>query len=189
MEQLEKMKETLIRHVSAQIDNIYDADCKELGEAIDMIKDLDEAMYYCAIVKAMEEQAKSGGMRYYTEPRYREKTNMYYMPPVGEASYDDGNMHNRELRKGGYENSHKSMYDTESDYSDYRDEREGRSPLRRKKYFETKEYNKGKEASMKELEAYAQELTQDIVEMVKDATQEEKQVLKQKINSLAEKIG
>ena len=42
---------------------------------------------------------------------------------------------------------------------------------------------------MKELEAYAQELTQDIVEMVKDATQEEKQVLKQKINSLAEKIG
>ena len=102
MEQLEKMKETLIRHVSAQIDNIYDADCKELGEAIDMIKDLDEAMYYCAIVKAMEEQAKTGGMRYYTEPRYREKTNMYYMPPVGETSYDDGNMHNRQIRDRRY---------------------------------------------------------------------------------------
>ena len=39
MEQLEKMKETLSRHVSAQIDNIYDSDVKELGEAIDMIKD------------------------------------------------------------------------------------------------------------------------------------------------------
>ena len=64
--------------------------------------------------------------------------------------------------------------------------------LRFHEFLETiwiKEYNKGKEASMKELEAYAQELTQDIVEMVKDATQEEKQVLKQKINSLAEKIG
>lgn len=189
MEQLEKMKETLIRHVSAQIDNIYDADCKELGEAIDMIKDLDEAMYYCAIVKAMEEQTEAGHMRYYTEPRYREKNSMYYMPPVGDTSYDDENMHNRGLRNSGYEKSHKSMYYAGPDYSDYRDEREGRSPLRRKKYFETKEYNKGKEASMRELEAYAQELTQDIVEMVKDATQEEKQVLKQKINSLADKIG
>ena len=55
MEQLEKMKETLIRHVSAQIDNIYDADCKELGEAIDMIKDLEEAIYYCTITEAMGE--------------------------------------------------------------------------------------------------------------------------------------
>lgn len=114
---------------------------------------------------------------------------MYYMPPVGDTFYDDGNMHNRSLRNSGYENSHKSMYYAEPDYSDYRDEREGRSPLRRKKYFETKEYNRGKEASMRELEAYAQELTQDIVEMVKDATQEEKQVLKQKMNSLADKIG
>lgn len=189
MEQLEKMKETLIRHVSAQIDNIYDADCKELGEAIDMIKDLDEAMYYCSIVKAMEEQTETGHMKYYTEPRYREKANMYYMPSTSNASYDDENTHNRGLRNNGYEISHKSMYNIEPYYSDYRDEREGRSPMRRKKYFETKEYNKGKEASMRELEAYAQELTQDIVEMVKDATPEEKQVLKQKINSLADKIG
>lgn len=189
MEQLEKMKETLISHVSAQINNIYDADCKELGEAIDMIKDLDEAMYYCAIVKAMEEQTNTENMRYYTEPRYREKTNMYYMPSTSHSSYDDTPMRMRGMRDNGYENSHKVMYYTEPDYGDYRDEREGRSPMRRKKYFETKEYNRGKEASMRELEAYAQELTQDIFEMVKDATPEEKQVLKQKINSLAEKIG
>lgn len=189
MEQLEKMKETLISHVSAQINNIYDADCKELGEAIDMIKDLDEAMYYCAIVKAMEEQTNTESMRYYTEPRYREKSNMYYMPNMDRTSYDDTPSHMRGMRDDGYEGSRKVMYYTEPEYRDYRDEREGRSPMRRKKYFETKEYNRGKEASMRELEAYAQELTQDIVEMVKDATPEEKQVLKQKINSLAEKIG
>jgi hypothetical protein len=30
------------------------ANAKELGEVVDMIKDLEEAMYYCSIIKAME---------------------------------------------------------------------------------------------------------------------------------------
>lgn len=185
MEQLEKMKETLIGHVSAQINNIYDADCKELGEAIDMIKDLDEAMYYCAIVKAMKKQDNTENMRYYTEPRYREKTSSMYMPSnEHHMPYEEASLRMRGTR----DNGRRVMYYTEPD-DYYRDEREGKSPIRRKKYFETKEYNQGKEASMRELEAYAQELTQDIVEMVRDATPEEKQVLKQKINSLADKIG
>jgi hypothetical protein len=31
-------------------------DTKELGEAIDMIKDLSEAIYYCTITEAMEKK-------------------------------------------------------------------------------------------------------------------------------------
>ena len=41
---------------------------------------------------------------------------------------------------------------------------------------------------MKELENYMQELTQDITEMIHDATPEEKQILQQKISVLASKI-
>lgn len=46
------------------MDNLKQTDTKELGEAIDMIKDLEQAMYYCSISKAMEED---GNRRYYTE--------------------------------------------------------------------------------------------------------------------------
>jgi hypothetical protein len=36
-------------------------DAKELGEAIDMIKDLSEAIYYCTITEAMEAKGKESG--------------------------------------------------------------------------------------------------------------------------------
>jgi hypothetical protein len=42
---------------------------------------------------------------------------------------------------------------------------------------------------MKELERYVHELTEDIVEMIEDATAEEKQFLSKKIATLATKIG
>ena len=41
---------------------------------------------------------------------------------------------------------------------------------------------------MKELEKYAQELTNDIVEMIEDATMEERQYLSKKISALSTKI-
>jgi hypothetical protein len=41
---------------------------------------------------------------------------------------------------------------------------------------------------MQELDAYMQELTTDLVEMIQDASPEEKQMLQQKISALATKI-
>ena len=58
---LEHMKDVLICAVEHEINNLEKADCKELGEAIDMIKDLEEAIYYCTITKAMGEN----GNEYY----------------------------------------------------------------------------------------------------------------------------
>lgn len=52
---LEHMKDILICAVEHEIDNLENANCKELGEAIDMIKDLEEAIYYCTITEAMRE--------------------------------------------------------------------------------------------------------------------------------------
>ena len=42
---------------------------------------------------------------------------------------------------------------------------------------------------MKELEHYMKELSQDVTEMINDASPEEKQILKQKITELAGKIS
>ena len=54
MERLKKMKESLMNCVESQIhNNLKEVDAKELGEAVDMIKDLEEAMYYATITEAM----------------------------------------------------------------------------------------------------------------------------------------
>ena len=52
-EKLHYMKECLIHYVEQEMCNLPEADANELGEAIDMIKDLEEAIYYCTITEAM----------------------------------------------------------------------------------------------------------------------------------------
>ena len=58
MEQLKSMKQCLIACAQAQMNNLQNVDAKELGEVIDMIKDLEEACYYATITKAMTEENK-----------------------------------------------------------------------------------------------------------------------------------
>ena len=55
MKMLKEIKCTLERKVYNELDNLDNVCVEELGEVIDMIKDLSEAMYYCSIVHAMEE--------------------------------------------------------------------------------------------------------------------------------------
>ena len=69
-----------------------------------------------------------------------------------------------------------------------RDYREGRSPVTRRMYMESKELHHDKAKQMKELEQYMKELSEDITEMIDDATPEEKEILSQKLTTLAEKI-
>jgi hypothetical protein len=57
---------------------------------------------------------------------------------------------------------------------EWRSPHEGKSPISRKAYMESKAMHKDKAAQMQELEKYAQELTTDLVEMIEDATPEEK---------------
>ena len=54
---------------------------------------------------------------------------------------------------------------------------------------EAKETHQDKTTQMRELEKYMQELAQDMVEMVEDASAEEKQYLSKKISALATKLG
>lgn len=73
------------------------------------------------------------------------------------------------------------------------DGREGRSGNARRGYMETKEMHSGntaqdKQIKMQELEKYMHELTGDVMEMINDASPEERNLLKSKMQTLMTKI-
>lgn len=174
MEQLKSMKESLINCVQGQMSNLHNTNAKELGEAIDMIKDLEEAIYYCTITKAMEKREEE-------EEEYSSR-HYYSYPPT---YYNDMSS----SRTGGrHYYSYPSYYDHMDTMDRERDYREGRSPMKRKYYMESKELHHTKEQQMKELEDYMSELSNDILEMIKEASPEEKMSLSQKLTTLAEKV-
>lgn len=164
MKQLETMKQQLTSLVEGQMSNIYGADCNELGQAIDMIKDLSEAIYYCTITEAMKEKEPQV-VNYYTEPRERYRPTPMDHEPI---HYYGGN--------GNGENNY------------YTDPMMGRSGNTRKMYMESKEMNTDKMVKLKELDKYMKELSTDITEMIEDASPEERQLLQQKLVALSNKI-
>ena len=187
---LERMKETLMSAVEVQMCNLEEADTKELGEVIDMIKDLEEAIYYCTVTEAM----KSPGAEMEFEMKKNDNQKMYYM---GYPMYyderprrEDGTFYSSNSNGPSHSNgNHGSNMTSYSDSMMQRDSREGRSYNSRRSYLEAKEYNRDKNIQLKELEKYMQELSQDMTEMISDATSEEKQYLEKKISALATKIG
>ena len=176
MEALKTMKTQLEGCVQGQLGNLDKVDAHELGQAIDMIKDLSQAIYYCTITQSMEkadkkeEQVPVNNINYYTTPEYRnmQRAGGYMYYPASNGGHNTGTM----------------SYYTEM----VRDPRQGRSPMRRRMYMEGKEMHKDTNSQLKELEAYLQELSSDITEMIKDASPEERATLHQKMTTLANKI-
>ena len=79
-------------------------------------------------------------------------------------------------------------------YSEGRDYREGRSGQSRRGYMEAKEMHgdnspESKRMKMQELEKYMHELGDDITEMLNNSSPEEKNLLKQKMQTLLTKIN
>lgn len=110
---------------------------------------------------------------------------MYYTP--------DMRLRRRE-RPYDYEDENRERYreneEGKEPYVPYeRDTREGRSPVSRRHYMESKELHKDKTTKIKELEKYCQELSDDIVEMIEDASPEERQMLEKKMTHLTSKIA
>ena len=196
MEQLKHMNEMLVGCVQGQLTHLDSVDTKELGEAIDMIKDLSEAIYYCTITKAMEEKEEQ--TMYYTEKPAKEdweyqrdmdkmKGRMYYGGNEGGSSSRGNSQSGSSSSSNG--SGTRGYSEREMPFGEMmRDIREGRSPKSRKMYMESKEMHKDKAAQLQELEKYAQELTSDLVEMVEGASPEEKQFLSNRIAALATKI-
>lgn len=100
--------------------------------------------------------------------------------------YDDG-------QRRGYEDGYRDGESRGRSQGGIRDGREGRSGQSRRSYMETKEMNKentpeSKQAKMRSLEAYMKELSEDITEMIEGASNEEKTMLRSKVQTLAQKI-
>ena len=204
IERLKSVKECLMSTVQSQMGDLANVDAKELGEVVDMVKDLEEAIYYCTITEAMEEKNKHEdkryynndyNMRYYYDPVIH-SGEKYYSPrdldrAYGRMYYDDG-MRNYSGNTGGMTSSSvsNSMKNyTEREYPiQMRDRREGRSPDSRRTYMESKEMKKGKAVQLQELEKYLTELGHDLVEMIEDASPEEQQYLHKKLTHLAQKV-
>ena len=212
MERLKSMKEQLMTAAQSQMGNLQNVDAKELGEVVDMIKDLEEAIYYCTITKAMNEKDEEKGREhhYYTERVLYPKQMDYNYG--GEEYYYPKDRYYRDMDRG-----YGRMYYTETsttssngrnsssmgentgsrnyiekpmmDLDGMRDSREGRSPISRRTYMEPKAMHKDKASSLKDLENYVNELGKDIIEMIEDSSPEEKQYLEKKISQLATKIG
>ena len=169
IEKMKHIQEEILHCVEKQTQDLRNADTQELGQAIDMIKDLSKAIYHTTITEAMENAEKmkqkqwdkQGEVNYYsTYPRRM-------LPP------DGGN----------------TSYYTEMPMGMWWDPREGRSALRRKMYMEGKEQHKDTASQLQELEAYLQELSSDITEMIQDASPEERAALRQKMTVLVSKIA
>ena len=137
LNRIKDMKEKLMCAIECEMCDLANANTAELGEAIDMLKDFEECLYYASITEAMHEKE---------EPHWEHKE------------------------------PEEEMY-------------EGHSHKNRKMYMEAKEMHKDKAVQLRELEKYMQELSSDIVDMIQDASIEEKQYLEKKISALAAKIG
>lgn len=53
MHKLKAIKEKLVECIEEQMNNLDCVNTKELGKVIDMVKDLEEAMYYCCKIHMM----------------------------------------------------------------------------------------------------------------------------------------
>lgn len=138
-EKLKWMKDCLICAAENQMCDLEEVDTKELGEVIDMIKDLEEAIYYSTVTEAMKADSW-------------------------------------EMKKGDH-------------HLEESDGRLGRSMHSRKMYMESREMNKDRSVQLRELERYTQDLSQDVMEMISEASPEEKQYLEKKVTAMAAKIS
>lgn len=129
-----------------------------------------------------------GTRRGYEEPPY------YHMTPEQYREHEPEYWRDLDRSKGRLYFSEPITIGTErGTMSGMRDSREGRSGQSRRSYMETKEMHRSntpedKQHKMKELEKYMGELSGDITEMIADASNEEKTMLKSKLQTLAQKI-
>lgn len=171
MEKLKDICKRIEDIVSAEIaKGAENVDTHELGEAIDMIKDMKEAMYYGSVVKAMEESDEEEKMmdkigmsdRYYRgQPRnsrgqYMSRNyNPTMMPEIYSLDMYDKMPQDmqREYMRGYSDGVDTAMNNSRNTgnmgnmensrmYNNTRDTREGRSGMSRARYYDIKEMHK-----------------------------------------------
>lgn len=207
IERMHKMIECLTEKALCELEKgTENVDTCEMGQVVDMIKDLNEAEYKAVIVKAMkkadeekeeydkmllrelkEEYGEDAGRRFYDHYRYSDGR----FAPKGHGTYrgySEPYYHmTPEMYRDMDRDTHSRMYYTETGMNESGYDRAKRN------YTETKEMHRGntpedKKAKMQELERYAKSLTEDVVEMISDMSDEEKNLLRTKMQILMQKI-
>ena len=185
-----------------------------IAKAMEDAEKEDEESQKYMLKQLKEEYGEDDGRRYYDNYRYMRtgrfapKGRGTYMPRRGYETPIEYHMTPEMYREHDpeyYRDMDRDMgrmYYTEtgmrgntgnSSRTGMRDGREGRSGASRRSYIETKEMHpdnsqESKQMKMKELEKYMGELSGDITEMIAGASNEEKTMLKAKLQTLMQKI-
>lgn len=215
------IKDKALSLIETQLNgDLNQVDAKELGEVVDIAKDMaelmkysEEACYYHKVTEAMDEGSDEEKKYYlnkyipeyegkfYTPAEYARRRDsrgryMYTEPVMYDDRYDEmykDRMYYTEPSRMYYSSNgsgtSSTNYANNSNSTNYtRDYREGRSPMARRGYMEAKEMGKPKEHTSKELEKYMEELSSDMTELIQGMDSSDKQLLKQKLATLASKI-
>lgn len=215
IERIHKMIEFLTEKTLCELDKgVENVNTEEMGEAVDMIKDLCEAEYKAVIVKSMkkadeeeeeynkellralkDEYGEEGGRRYYDEYRYangrfapkgRGIRRGYTEPPYYHMPVNYNDMeYMRDMDK-----SRGKMYYSEPIAPHVSESNYDRA---KRNYTETKEMHKSntpedKEHKMKALDGYIKELGGDITQLIGDMTAEERNLMRTKLSTLVSKL-
>lgn len=185
-----------------------------IAKAMEEAEKEDEESQKYMLKQLKEEYGEDDGRRYYDNYRYMRtgrfapKGRGTYMPRRGYETPIEYHMTPEMYREHDpeyYRDMDRDMgrmYYTDtgmrgntgnSSRTGMRDGREGRSGMSRRSYMQTKEMHpdnsqESKQAKMKELEKYMGELSGDITEMIAGASNEEKTMLKAKLQTLMQKI-
>ena len=202
-EMIEKLSEAAECEFSKGIENV---DTCEMDKVVDMMKDLSEAMYCRTLTKAMQESDteeimemfdKYGddGKRYYDMWRYKsgrfapkgrgtrrgyDEPPYYHMTPDQYKEHDPDYWRDVERKDG-------KMYFTEPVTMESRYEKAKRG-YKEAKHAHASNTAEDKQAKMKDLEAYLKELSEDVTQLLSDATPEERAMVRGKMQVLTQKI-
>lgn len=214
IKRMHEMQECLTEKALSELEKGTDhVDTCEMGQVVDMIKDLAEAEYRATITKAMEEAkeeeeeydkillrelkeeyGEDTGRRFYDHYRYADGR----FAPKGHGTYRRGyeeppywhmtpeRYHDMEHSRD-MDRGNGRMYYTEPTHTESRYESAKRA------YTESKELHKGnepqdKEAKMRELEKYMKEMSDDLLNLMKGMSQEEMNMAKSKLSVLVSKM-
>ena len=167
----------------------YDKD-KRIVEAMDEAEDAEESMKYIEMYEDYPMHSRKGyrGQMRDSKGRYMSRRKGY-MPMMYDYDWDNMQM-DRDMDR-----EHGKMYYTEpmTMRNDNQTHSESRYDRARRGYEESKAMHKGntaedKQHKMKELENYMKELSADVTDMISDMSQEEKSLLKSKMQVLMQKM-
>lgn len=206
------IKDKALSLIETQLNgDLTQVDAKELGEVVDIAKDMaelmkysEEACYYHKVTEAME-NGSDEEKKYYLNKYIPEYEGKFYMPMENYARRRDSrgrymytepymmdDRYDPEMIGRMYYSSNSSSNNNSNsgrmNYTNH-DMRDGRAWESRRGYMEAKEHGEDKNQTNKELEKFMQDLADDMTEMVVNMDANEKTLLKQRLATMASKIA